>query len=75
MTLKGVQQQLRQLGELIREMETILDDGNEDTPLAFFEACEEAQHQVMQLMRATFVAVQSERESCVQTGDGTIAPH
>lgn len=53
-------------------METILDDGNEDTPLAFFEACEEAQHQVMQLMRSIFVAVLSKRESCVQTGTGPL---
>lgn len=59
MIIEEVQQKLRQLGELIQEMTSILDSGTADTPLAFFEACEEAQHQVTQLMRAAFIAVQA----------------
>ncbi|WP_201500792.1 hypothetical protein [Pseudomonas paracarnis] len=59
MTLDDVHQNLRQLGLLILDMESILEDGTDDTPLAFFEACEEAQHQVTQLMRAAFIAVQT----------------
>jgi len=62
MTLEDVQQNLRQLGELIHDMESILEDGTDDAPLAFFEACEDAQHQVTQLMRAAFIAVQGKRE-------------
>ncbi|MAB98756.1 MAG: hypothetical protein CMK71_11930 [Pseudomonadaceae bacterium] len=62
MTLEGMQKQIRQLGELVIEMERILDDASDDTPLAFFEACEEAQHQVTQLMRSAFIAVQRKPE-------------
>ncbi|EFW83023.1 hypothetical protein ALP26_02650 [Pseudomonas savastanoi pv. glycinea] len=54
----SMKHRIRQLGELIQEMENILGEGAEDAPLAFFEVCEEAQLQVMQLMRATFLAVQ-----------------
>lgn len=61
MTLTDVQQRLRELGALIHEMESILEDGTEDAPLAFFEACEDVQHQVTQLMRGVFIAVQSKR--------------
>lgn len=59
MTIEDVHQNLRQLSELIQDMASIVDDGTADTPLAFFEACEEAQHQVTQLMRAAFIAVQA----------------
>lgn len=62
MTLEDVQQNLRQLGELIHDMESILEDGTDDTPFAFFEACEDAQYQVTQLMRAAFIAVQGKPE-------------
>lgn len=55
-----MKRRIRQLGVLIQEMENILDEGAEDAPLAFFEACEEAQLQVTQLMRSTFLAVQVE---------------
>lgn len=44
MPLEGVQEQIRQLCELVHEMESILEDDGDDTPRAFFEACEEAQH-------------------------------
>jgi len=58
-TLDDVQQNLRQISELVQDMESTLVDGTDDTPLAFFEACEEIQHQVTQLMRAAFIAVQA----------------
>ena len=57
MNLADVKQHLRQLGALVHDMESILDDGTEDAPLAFFEACEDVQHQITQLMRASFIAV------------------
>lgn len=62
MTLNEVRQRLRDLGALINEMENILDEGTDDAPLAFFEACEEVQGKVTQLMRATFIAAQSRHE-------------
>ena len=57
MNLADVKQHLRQLGALVHDMESILDDGTEDAPLAFFEACEDVQHQITQLMRDSFIAV------------------
>lgn len=62
MTLTDVQKRLRELGALVQEMESILEDDTEDAPLAFFEACEDVQHQVTQLMHAVFIAVQNKRE-------------
>lgn len=59
LTRERVQEQIRQLGELIHEMENILEGDSDDSPLAFFEACEDAQHHVTSLMRLAFLAVQS----------------
>lgn len=53
-----IKQQLQEMGELVQEMANLLEDGTDDVPLAFFEACEDLQLQVTQLMRATFLAVQ-----------------
>jgi hypothetical protein len=53
-----IKQRLQALEELVREMANVLDEGPEDAPLAFFEACEDALLQITQLMRATFLAVQ-----------------
>lgn len=53
-----IKQQLQEMGELVQEMANVLEDGSDDAPLAFFEACEDLQLQVTQLMRATFLAVQ-----------------
>ena len=53
-----IKQQLQEMGELVQELATVLEDGTDDAPLAFFEACEDLQLQVTQLMRATFLAVQ-----------------
>lgn len=55
---ENMQEHLRTLGALIDDMKVILAEGAEDAPLAFFEACEEAQYQVTQLMRSAFLAVQ-----------------
>lgn len=62
MTLDDVQQHLGQINALVDDIKDILGDGTDDAPLAFFEACEEMQHQVTQLMRAAFVAVQNKPE-------------
>lgn len=53
-----IKQQLQEMGELVQEMGNLLEDDADDAPLAFFEACEDVQLQVTQLMRATFLAVQ-----------------
>ncbi|WP_456017431.1 hypothetical protein [Pseudomonas fluorescens] len=53
-----MKQQLQEMGQLVQDMTNMLDDGTDDAPLAFFEACEDLQLQVTQLMRATFLAVQ-----------------
>lgn len=53
-----IKQQLQEMGELVQEMANLLDEGVDDAPLAFFEACEDLHLQVTQLMRATFLAVQ-----------------
>ena len=53
-----VHEHLSRLSGLIDDMNTILSDGAEDAPLAFFEACEEAQFEVTKLMRSAFLAVQ-----------------
>ena len=58
MNKENIKQRLQELSELVQEMGNILDEGEEDAPLGFFEACEEMQLQVTQLMRATFLAVQ-----------------
>ncbi|WP_024677696.1 hypothetical protein [Pseudomonas syringae] len=58
-----IKQQLQEMSELIQDMANILDEGAEDSPLAFFEACEDLQLQVTHLMRATFLAVQKKPES------------
>ncbi|MBN4180726.1 hypothetical protein [Pseudomonas savastanoi] len=58
-----IKQQLQEMTELIQEMANLLDEGAEDSPLAFFEACEDLQLQVTQLMRATFLAVQKKPEA------------
>ncbi|CAH0169375.1 hypothetical protein I5R92_18220 [Pseudomonas carnis] len=50
------------MGDLIQDMANVLEDGTDDAPLAFFEACEDLQLQVTQLMHATFLAVQQKPE-------------
>lgn len=53
-----IKQQLQEMGELVQELANVLEGDTDDAPLAFFEACEDLQLQVTQLMRATFLAVQ-----------------
>jgi len=53
-----IKQQLQEMGELVQEMGNLLEDDADDAPLAFFEACEDLQLQVTQLMHVTFLAVQ-----------------
>ncbi|KWV74961.1 hypothetical protein GIB64_11610 [Pseudomonas lactis] len=57
-----IKQQLQVMGDLIQDMANVLEDGADDAPLAFFEACEDLQLQVTQLMHATFLAVQQKPE-------------
>ena len=62
MDVNQVKGSIRQIEDALSDMRTILTEGEEDAPLAFFEACQEIQYQISELMRAAFIAATSKPE-------------
>lgn len=62
---QNIRQRVRELAELIQEMGDIVDEDAPDSLWAFFEACEDAQYQVVQMMRAVFLETFRDIESSI----------